>query len=392
MRRTFSARRRGKVVVLFALMLPIFLGLGAFAVDIGRISLTQSKLQAAADAAAIAAVEELPDLRSVRRAVKKVSRFNLGLTKNILKNADIKFGTWDGDNQTFTKTSIFEANAVRVTAQLSDARGNALTHFFGGFVGVSDSDVIATAIAMRETPTPQGGTGTRFLIDDEMIDKDVPAIEDLADDLNRDVEELVTPRGFNAGKQYGAGNWTWEDNFLDLPAGAQLSLPTGQGTDYDNNDAGMFDIEHPEFPFTSPTAFRDFVMYSETGGDTSKWGTDKEYIYDQLDPLRGVAPVTDDNQYAGFVDPDFVHISPVTFSDTSTLNMDGDVPQTNAKGLRRGLIAFKIIAVGQDVDGGGSVLPELVIEIVDPSTVSLDDIQPASQSSSGGDGTIQLVQ
>ena len=54
--------------------------------------------------------------------------------------------------------------------------------------------------------------------------------------------------------------------------------------------------------------------------------------------------------------------------------MQGGVPQLNAKGLRRGLIAFKIIAVGDDVDGSGSVLPELEVEIVDPSTIDLNDI------------------
>ena len=73
------------------------------------------------------------------------------------------------------------------------------------------------------------------------------------------------------------------------------------------------------------------------------------------------------------------HICPVTFSDVSTLAKDGNVPQVNAKGLRRGLIAFKIIAVGTDIDGSGSVLPEIVIEIVDPATTSLNDIKPTSE-------------
>ena len=36
------------------------------------------------------------------------------------------------------------------------------------------------------------------------------------------------------------------------------------------------------------------------------------------------------------------------------------------KGERRGLIAFKVIGVGADPDGGGSVLPSLFFEIVAP--------------------------
>ena len=63
-------------------------------------------------------------------------------------------------------------------------------------------------------------------------------------------------------------------------------------------------------------------------------------------------------------------------------------PQVNAKGLRRGLIAFKIIAVGNDIDGSGSVLPELVLEIVDPATVNPNDIKPDGTQG----GKIMLVQ
>jgi hypothetical protein len=314
-------------------------------------------------------------------AAQTIAQFNLAEESNIVASQDVEFGIWRQSQQTFTPSTAHEANAVCVTARRSEANGNALPFVFGAFVGVSHTNVSASAIATA------GGIGTRFLIDDEMIDKDVPAIEALAASLGRDVQELVTPRGFNQGKQYGDPNWTWEDNFIDLPAGEELSLPTGQGTDYDNNDAGMFDIDHPEFPFTDEASFRDFVMYSESGGDPSKWGTDSGYIYDQLDPLRGVAPVTDGSQYSSFVDRQFIHVSPVTFSDISTLNMDNGVPQINAKGLRRGLIAFKIIRLGPDIDGSGSVLPELVILTVDPATLRLEDVKL-----SNGVSALRIVQ
>lgn len=385
MKRCALARRKGSVVVLVAVLLPVFFILAALAIDLGRIGLARSRLQAAADAAALAAVEELPYENNALVAAQKIGGFNLAEESGIVANDDVECGIWSGDTLTFAPSAPSQANAVRVTARLSEENGNALSLFFGGFVGILSTDVSASAVATRDG----SGIGIRFLIDDEMIDKDVPAIEDLAYSLGRDVEELVTPRGFNQGKEYGDGNWVWEDNFLDLPAGVQLSLPTGQGTDYDNNDAGMFDITHPAFPFTDDASLRDFVMYSESGNDPSKWGTDLEYILDQLDPLYGVIPVTDDSQYPSFVDPDYTHISPVTFSDISTLDQNGGVPQINAKGLRRGLIAFKIIDVGVDVDGGGSVLPELIIETVDPATTSLDDIKATS---GGGGSRLRIVQ
>jgi hypothetical protein len=52
------------------------------------------------------------------------------------------------------------------------------------------------------------------------------------------------------------------------------------------------------------------------------------------------------------------------------------VPAINALGERRGLLAFKIMAVGADPDGPGSVLPNLVIEVCDPSEVSLSSVEP----------------
>lgn len=372
--------RRGNVVVLVAILMPVLLGMGAFAIDAGYIAYSRSQLQAGADAAALAAIEELPGTQTTLDMVA-LNYVTLNVPTGRTLQVTAEGGTWNKDTATFTPTSLSQASAVRVTAVSED-----IGLFFGAFLGKSSVDTTVSAVTSKRS----GDIGTRFLIDDEMIDKDVPAIEDLANSLGRDVEELVTPRGFNQGKQYGDSNWTWEDNFLDLPAGETLNLPTGQGTDYDNNDAGLFDIQHPDFPFTNETTFQEFIMYSESGNDSSKWGTDYNHILNQLDPLPGASPVTDGNTYESFVDPDFVHVSPVTFSDMSTLNMEYDVPQLNAKGLRRGLIAFKIIGVGDDVDGGGSVLPELVIEIVDPSTVSLDDLKPVGQQQSGGE--IQLVQ
>ena len=387
MRQNHNTQRNGSIVVLVAVMLPVLLALAAFAVDIGYIGLTNSRLQAAADSAVLAAAEELPDGTAALAAAKLIAGFNLDDSSGIVVDQDVEFGSWDSNTQVFTVGTAASATAVRVTARRSTANGNPLNLFFGAFAGTSHADVSASAIALK----PSSGGGTRFLIDDEMIDKDIPAIEALAASLGRDPEELVTARGLNHGKSYGDASWNWEDNFLDMPAGAQLTLPTGQATDYDNNDAGIFDIDYPDFPFTSAADFLNFVMYSETGGDSSKWGTDSASISSQLDPLLGVSPITDDSQYSSFVDPDFVHISPIFESDVSTLNMNGGVPQVNAKGLRRGLLAFKIIAVGNDPDGGGSMLPYLVIEIVDPSTTSIDDLMGNSSSGGSTSSVIKIV-
>ena len=53
-------KRKGKVVVLVALLIPALAGMGAFAIDVGNMELTRSQLQAGADAGALAVAEKLP--------------------------------------------------------------------------------------------------------------------------------------------------------------------------------------------------------------------------------------------------------------------------------------------------------------------------------------------
>ena len=103
-----------------------------------------------------------------------------------------------------------------------------------------------------------------------------------------------------------------------------------------------------------------------------------------LDPLLGVEPVSDPAQYADFVNPNTILVSPVYKSDVGNTT-----PGVNALGERRGLVAFKIIAVGSDPDGSGSALPNLVVQIVDPQMLGgLGGIRLIN----GAGGSIQIVQ
>ena len=64
----------GQTVVLFAVLLPLFLGLGAIAVDIGYWYVVKKTAQDAADAAALAAAAELPDKFAAEQAAQNVRR------------------------------------------------------------------------------------------------------------------------------------------------------------------------------------------------------------------------------------------------------------------------------------------------------------------------------
>ena len=210
------------------------------------------------------------------------------------------------------------------------------------------------------------GTGTRFLIDDEMFDTDIPEIENLAAAYGTTSAALLSDSD---------GDW-----FIDMPPGEVLELPTGQ-----IGDEALFAIDHPEWPFSagSDPSHTDFLNYND---DSNSWRYDL-VPSSMLDPLLGVSTVSDPDEYWKFVNPNYIHVSPVYKSDVSSLNLVGGVPAVNALGERRGLVAFRILNVGDDPDGGGSKLPNLIIEIVSPSEVELNAVPPFS----GGSTAYELV-
>ena len=237
--------------------------------------------------------------------------------------------------------------------------------YFAGIVGYHHADIGASAIATRT----EGGGGSRFLIDDEMFDTDVPAIEVAATSAGVTTDDLLTD-----------SDGDWFIDFYDLAGPGPYELPSGQ-----LGDEALFDIDHPAFPFssTSSPSFEDFLNYN-----TNPPWRSALVPTSMLDPLLGVASVDDPALYPGFVDPTAAQVSPVFKSDVSDLGLVGGVPAVNATGERRGLVAFKIVGVGSDPDGpGGSKLPNLIVELVDPATVPLGGISPGS----GGAGSIELV-
>ncbi len=138
--------------------------------------------------------------------------------------------------------------------------------------------------------------------------------------------------------------------------GVTLRLPTGQV-----GDEALFE-PNGSCPFsqTSSPSLEDFLLYDENG--------DRRGISDSdLDPLMGVDPVNDPADYPSMVKPNQVLVSPVWKSDISDTE-----PGVNAKGERRGLVAYKIIGVGSDPPG--SYLPNLIIEIVSPDGIDLGAI------------------
>ena len=155
------ANRRGAVLVLAALVMAFLLALAAFAVDLGYMCIVRAEAQNAADAAALAAGQELFNEQRLRgeffatyynacnvasqyTAMHKIGRNNGVLyawedciigTLNDPTNPDEHI-TWNGPEA---------CNAMRVTVRAIRARQTQSPLFFASVFGLKDFDMEATA-------------------------------------------------------------------------------------------------------------------------------------------------------------------------------------------------------------------------------------------------------
>src|SRR5262249_44880991 len=164
--------RRGAVIPLIALLLVPIMALMAFAIDMGYIVMARAELQNAADAAALAAAEQLETyyvqyyspsadqstvLSNGETAAKNFAKsyasfFKAGNTSSVVldTNNDVQFGYQD--SSTASTTTIPRGafpNTVQVTLRL-DGGANTnpqLSLFFAPVLGMSNATVTATARA-----------------------------------------------------------------------------------------------------------------------------------------------------------------------------------------------------------------------------------------------------
>jgi Flp pilus assembly protein TadG len=163
-------RRRGAVTTLVAFLLVPFTGMVAFALDIAWIVQSRSDLQNAADAAALAGVEQLMNgyvqyslpgqtgkstilntaETSAKTYAKNFAGYNTagGVSSLTLNDADIEFGFTDASNN-YTAAPSYNGypNTIKVTMRLDSSANGALKLFFAPVFGMSSTSVKATAAA-----------------------------------------------------------------------------------------------------------------------------------------------------------------------------------------------------------------------------------------------------
>lgn len=218
--------RRGFTLVLGVLLITVFIGAAAFAVDIGHMYVLRSDVHAAADAAALAGVTEWARKGDKDSATAEAqtfaARFKADTVGLSLAVGDIVMGHWappSGSLASLTSPAA-DTNAVRVTVRYN---GNFFS--FGRFLGFNTHQVTATAIAVHGSvgstecmrplaipyqslldvlypPPPQKPTTYNLTSDD------VTALNQLTV-ANPTVLKLGSPGGTNPGQFYA----------VDLPVG-----------------------------------------------------------------------------------------------------------------------------------------------------------------------------
>ena len=174
MNRKHCGKRHGGIAVMTCLLLPLILGMVAFAVDMSWLVLTRSELQNAADSAALAGACRLGDnyvlfslptqtpankttlisnaVSTAKSAAKAYAAANAagGVTSLTLLDSDIDVGYTDSAG-VYTSNSAnakLYPNTIKVTMRRDGTANTSLNMFFAPAIGVPTLDVQAKTAAM----------------------------------------------------------------------------------------------------------------------------------------------------------------------------------------------------------------------------------------------------
>lgn len=148
--------RRGVIVAMFGFMLVMLFGMCAFVADIGNVIQVKTTLGAAADAAALAgagAMAQSYTLSQVEATAIEYGRSNVPIGYgNVVDETNVTFGRWDPESKDFIPGNG-EPNAIRVVAERTSARGNAVPYFFAKIFGLAQAEAREEAIAVGAIST-----------------------------------------------------------------------------------------------------------------------------------------------------------------------------------------------------------------------------------------------
>lgn len=251
--RTRSANeRRGLTVVYLSLLLVSLIGFMAFSVDVGYMLVARTRLQIAADSAALAGISELSEGAS---QVQSVGQNYAMLNQSVgsgLQTGDItvQVGDWDKNTSSFVVDNT-TPTSVRV---LVEQTGEAL--MFGKVLGVGSFDASAEAIT---TFTPRD---IMLVIDcsgSMNNDSEFKSFNDLGQvNVENNIFEIYTDLGSPS-----FGNMQWAPVTL---SGSTSTIKTALG------------LDSVTYPYPSGS-WDDFINYVQNDSEVNDAGYDDMYGY-----------------------------------------------------------------------------------------------------------------
>lgn len=236
-RRAESNSRRGVILILSTFLVIAGFGMGAFAIDLGWMVLTQAELQNAADSASLAAVLELKAAseglsqseiknNAIQEALLAAS-FNQAANRDVildpsqivLGNRHYDSGDWETLFEGDPGFGDLAYNAVKVDVAFDEASGprRELELFFARVLGVTETPIFAGSQA-HLTPRDMA-----FLMDiSRSMSYDTGDSDGLANVLYPEISdhdrEYVAPHWAGGFYQY-----TWERSVLNLVWGDDIN-------------------------------------------------------------------------------------------------------------------------------------------------------------------------
>lgn len=165
-RRMASSARRGAVIPLFALMLPVILILCAFAINLAQMQLTRTELRIATDASARAAgraFSEFQDLDTAQSyALSTAPLNNVAGAPLQLTEPEVEFGigqrgnngygryNFELKNKNAVRNKTQKATSVRITGRRDNGSASgSVPLLLGGFSPISVFQPVATAVSSQ---------------------------------------------------------------------------------------------------------------------------------------------------------------------------------------------------------------------------------------------------
>jgi hypothetical protein len=262
------AARRGATLVLAALLMMVMLGMVAFAVDCGYMSLVRGQLQVAADSAAMAAAEVMGTSNSDPvQTAKTFAGYHAAGGRNVsLQNSDVEYGVWNPNTQTFAPSQGV-GNALRISAKIDAAHGGQAPLFFGRAFGLSGFDGQAQAIAMGRP-------------------RDICFVVDLSGSMNNDTEPGWAPAAMGQlNSSYGPiANGMMQQVFTDFNYGSYPGTTqwVGQPLGVTQNNNAYTNLTATGGPLTQATIASTYKIASGDSEATRKTKAYKWIIDNQI--------------------------------------------------------------------------------------------------------------